>query len=273
MKLRFFSLFLSCSVQASLVKVAVIDTGLSKEFHDSNLLCKDGIHDFIHEGLSSKHKENYFFKDSDHSGHGTNTSFVIDSTVKGITIDRSKTLNENLAMLNSVKADYCQYIIVGLTGTTLDNHDISVMDVYLKALEKAISLKPDIINISGGSSALSIREAELIKQGLDDGIIFIVAAGNDNKNLSPDAKVNKGEFYPAMVDPRIIVVGSMLNNVKAVSSNYGSVVDEWRNHGIPTLGRFGSVDLMWGTSAATPVVTGEMVNRLILKKKRDKNDN
>lgn len=121
---------------------------------------------------------------------------------------------------------------------------------FLKALRYAKLVHPDIINISAGGSNFEQEELNIIKSMPKTK--FIVASGNDNLNL--DDKDN--EYYPCSYNlPNLICVGSLDNNgQRSIKSNYGKVVKLWR------LGEyiFGS-----GTSFATPVVTGELIQEMI----------
>lgn len=215
-----FILMLSINVDARL-KVAVIDTGVSFKTYaerNSNDLCETGHKDFTNTGLL------------DRTGHGTNVSGIIAKYANG--------------------ADYCQLIYKYWEKTITSSESIKYMNM---ALKEAIEAKVDIINVSGGGPSYSYEEALLIKKALDQDIVVVVAAGNEGGKLGTDTS-----YFPAMYDPRIIVVGSMTSSGKVSTfSNIGSYIDIFEiGEGIKGLY---SEDYKTGTSQATAVHTGKLI--------------
>ncbi|MBU5595131.1 S8 family serine peptidase [Amphibacillus sp. MSJ-3] len=80
-------------------------------------------------------------------------------------------------------------------------------DIYVKAIDDAILLGADVINLSLGSVAGFVRpnapEQEAIKRAVDNGIIATVSAGNSSY-FSEELNTN----YPLATNPDIGLVGS-----------------------------------------------------------------
>ena len=197
----------------NLIKVAVIDTGMDRKTRAR--YCPSGHTDFTGTGIF------------DNEGHGTNVSGLID--------------------IHAKDANYCQIalkfydaLIGGGTTSTL-----------IKAINKAIELKVDIINYSGGGFDFSTNEYIAITNALANGITVVVAAGNTGGNLDENCF-----YYPACYDDKIVVVGSVDSRGRRVYySNYGKVVDIWEI-GINQCAN----DLcISGTSQATAVTTGKLI--------------
>lgn len=141
---------------------------------------------------------------------------------------------------------YCFYIYKVMPGPA-----------YLssKALIDAINNKVDVINYSGGSlNSFSAIEKQLITRFIDNGGVFIAAAGNDSKKLT-HAYCN---YYPACFDPRIIVIGNF-----GSGSNYGNAIDHVVNGNDIEIDDYkGS-----GTSLSAAMFTGLYVRSLVLTNK------
>lgn len=199
------------------IKVAVIDTGIKKEWMKTLPLCETGHKDFTGFGLEDIH------------GHGTNVADIITQHATG---------------------EYCLVIV-----KFFDPRNINSLDSLIKAIGYSIQ-NADIINISGGGPVENTVEEKLIKLGLNNDKIFIVAAGNDKENLD-----EKCTYFPACYDPRLIVVGNGRNGIPNDVSNYGKVVDLWING----MNIKGGGHRMSGTSQSTAIVTGNMVSYLNAK--------
>ena len=177
--MRYFLLFLTIyaictNSYAKTVKVAVIDTGISSLAEKSLKVCEK--HDFSNTGPE------------DHHGHGTNVAGLIGLENKDI--------------------DYCLIILKYMDRPGLNTES------YLKALKKAVELKPDVLNLSLGGFSFLKEEAVYIKQLLDNGTEIVVSAGNENMNLNLGCN-----YYPACLDKRLHVIGNISQ------SNYGRIVD------------------------------------------------
>ena len=138
-----------------------------------------------------------------------------------------------------------------------DATEIEIINQTALAIRKAIKEKVDLINISMSGVETSIEEIEAIEEAQKQGIVILVAAGNDNQELS----YLDCTSYPACHKRyfnNIIVVGNILNTeFKAKRSNYGKILDVSFNGVMvesldPELG----FAYQSGTSQATAFITG-----------------
>lgn len=117
-----------------------------------------------------------------------------------------------------------------------------------EGLAYAISLDPDIINLSWGLSVESQILKNLIQECENRGILVFAAAGNENSNI---------KIYPAAF-PYVVGVGATDNqDIKQNQSNYGPSVDlvapgDLINSAIGTGDN--AYGLKSGTSMASPIV-------------------
>jgi len=213
MKYLLFSLLLTSVAHSRPLRIAVIDTGINIKYVKQANLCKSGHKSF------AESKDIY-----DTHGHGTNIAGLI--------------------KYGSGNAKYCLIIIRYFSKNTKD-----LQDSFTRSLEHAFSLKPDMINISGGGVIPDYRERVIIKKLLDSGVTINAAAGNEKSNL--DDKCN---YFPACYDDRINVIGA--KNVP--QSNYGRIIDFKLNG--KNRSAFG-ISLS-GTSQSTAVFTGLMIRLL-----------
>jgi subtilisin family serine protease len=218
------------------IRIAVIDTGYSNNTSSKDVnLCPDGHADMIEGKMFLKQPP----ADLVPSKHGTNVAFLIDNQLG-----------------QQYKGEYCLVIIryYGSKGQT------DAPKKSNQAIAYAISIGVDFINYSGGGTNEMATETRLVKKALNKGIVFVAAAGNEGKNLDNSA------FYPAMSDPRVVVVGNIHPNGERVrSSNYGKVVDMWET-GYQVSG--GGVTLT-GTSQSTAIATGKLVKLKIDKQRKN----
>lgn len=197
---------------AKQITVAVIDTGFNMAYEKEGNLCSSGHKSFVpNQSIDDNH------------GHGTN----IVGLIKEYSNDTT----------------YCVYIIKFFDYKNTNSYSL------IQSLKYAYSLKPDIINLSGGGFSAEREEYEIVKKILDANIKLIVSAGNKHLNLNDNCV-----YFPACYDTRIIVVGA--HDVR--SSNYGDIVDVVVSGENKTA--FG--ETMSGTSQATAIVTGTYVRYL-----------
>lgn len=210
-------LFFSNVCFAKPLVVAVIDTGLHGSKISQTQLCDIEHKSFVPgEDIYDRH------------GHGTNVTGLIKK--------------------HAGNGDYC--IVVIKYYSTGKN---SLMNL-INSLEYAYSIKPDIINLSGGGYWPVIQERDIILKILNSGIYFITAAGNEKKDLG-----EKCVYYPACYDKRTWIVGAK----DVVSSNYGSVIDVYVDGHKKT--GFGVT--MSGTSQSTAIFTGSVIKNLLRNKR------
>lgn len=122
---------------------------------------------------------------------------------------------------------------------------------YYYILKAAIDSGASLINMSLSGSFYSEVEETLMRKALKRGIIIVVAAGNEGKNL--DANCN---IYPACYDIKhknYYVVGN-----KSRSSNHGVVVNMLEKHKATFQGK-----LFKGTSFSAAFVSAIIVGTLL----------
>lgn len=140
------------------------------------------------------------------------------------------------------------------------NNALDSLENSINCFKRALNENIDIINYSSYGNFYSKEEFEVLKQLSDKNIVFVTAAGNNNKDLSKFYN----PIYPAKYDlPNIIVVGNLNNNgTKAESSNYGLKGMVWEK-GMDVYSAFpgNKFGYMSGTSQAT----ARRTNRILLK--------
>jgi major intracellular serine protease len=250
------------SDEDNFIKVAIIDTGISKQLRDAAFLCRSGHRDFTHTTINDTH------------GHGSHISGIIDQYAKGITLSSADTpseIQDKLKAMRSKKIPYCQVVLKYWDSNTEANAKNTLL-ASLKALRYAIDLKVDIINYSGGGSSLSLEEVALIHEALDKHIVVVAAAGNDGVSLDTHG------FYPAQADHRVLVVGNCKRalpygpcdegNTPTKYSNYGSDVKIWEpgEHVISYIHN-GNTGAMSGTSQSTAIATGKLIKYILTSAK------
>lgn len=131
----------------------------------------------------------------------------------------------------------------------------SDQDMLSDGLLYALSVHPDIINISGGGEGFYRRETTLVEKALDRGIRLVVAAGNDGADLDKSCV-----YFPACDDSRIDVVGAVDHQGNRMwFSNYGSRVKHWM------IGQqvYGGGHIFSGTSQATALYTSKLAKEIV----------
>lgn len=188
-------------------------------------LCAGGHRDFT----------DTFLKDT--AGHGTHVAGLISK--------------------NAGKSKFCMLNLKFYSPEM--SKSISPSSAMKSAIKYAILLKVDIINISAGGVQSDAEEAFLLKLAIDRGIKVVVAAGNEGTNLN-----DKCNYFPACYNNGLIIVGNLTQQkTRAISSNYGDIVNRWEvgsdvESNLPN----GKVGKMTGTSQATAVATGKILSNL-----------
>lgn len=223
----------ACSLKP--ITIGVIDTGFGYQDlgHDAPL-CQFGHKDFTVDQVFSGTFPVHSKLPLDFNSHGTNVVGLI---------------NE-YASKGDIK--YCFVII-----KYWSNQQSGIKNVIASAdaLKYANNLKLDVINYSGGGSNSNEEERIAAKHILDRGALIVAAAGNEGDRLDGVMK----SYFPAMYDPRIVMVGSTDGHGhRADSSNYGSFINAWEV-GVDQVA-YGIK--MSGTSQATAIVTGKRVSEM-----------
>ena len=213
-------LLFNISLASAQTRVAVLDSGLDlSDTRFKNILCHEYHYDFTKEGLF------------DRIGHGTHIVGLIQQYAKN--------------------SNYCLIIIKYARNTG------SNKPAYLLALKRAIELKVDIVNLSGGGVGLLKEEMNLIKN--NPKIKFIVCAGNEHEDIT------ENKYYPASYGFKNIITVGSIDNIGRISmtSNYGSLVDVWEvgENVISTLPGY-RMGMMSGTSMSTAIHTGKYIRNL-----------
>lgn len=214
--------------QNNVVKIAVIDSGINISIKD--LRSRIDYNKDLGIGFGYNFVDNSKLPFDADYGHGSNVAGII------------------LAINPNAK-------IIPIKYWNKDASDAKNAENFEKAIEKAIELKVDIINISAGGSDPSNSELSILKKARDHGILIVAAAGNNGENLT-----GKNHFYPASynLDNIISVMNNNDDGIKHPTSNFGSFID------ISTIGTLvqsfsmGSNcnQRLTGTSQATPIISG-----------------
>ncbi|CAM6003938.1 unnamed protein product [Sphagnum balticum] len=206
------------SADAKTLTIAVIDSGVDFSLPS---LCKFG-----HKSFATALPNPL----ADEVGHGTHVAGIIGA--------------------NAGPGNYCIVSIKYYDAKATGKSNLANM---VKAIQYAINIKVDFINISGGGPDSNEDERIAIMRALKKKIRVVVAAGNEGDDL--DKKCN---YFPACYDNRIVTVGNLqdVELSRSPSSDYGNYVKRWEvgTNVLSTLpgGRTGT---MTGTSQAAAVAT------------------
>lgn len=205
-------------------KIAILDTGV------------DSKHEDIQGNFISTDKAS----DTDKQGHGTHCAGIaaaVSNNAKGIA---SFSPNASFISVTSIKV--------------LNDNGIGSQKTIINGIIRAVDSGADVISLSiGGLSSDKRQNAynEAIKYALKNGVIIVVAAGNENDNAT--------QYVPASCDG-VITVSAVDDNLdKAEFSNYVKDIKMGvAAPGVDILSTFPAnkyVSLN-GTSMATPYVAG-----------------
>ena len=228
-------------LRAKTIRIGVIDTGYDfkatwkhKGAH-TPIFCDVEHKDFT----TTKENPNYLV---DNHGHGTHVAGLIARYAKGL--------------------DYC-LVIVKFYDPTNPFSDNLVNSI--KSFQYLLEQNVDVVNYSGGGLSKTVTECSIIKKALDQGIIFVTAAGNEGSNLK------NNPYYPAMCDDRVIIVTNLHPGGKklAPSSNYSenSKIEVFSEKGTSRFSTLpgGQMGNMTGTSQAAAIMTGKIVKLLSIR--------
>lgn len=238
---------LSLVATADPVKVAIIDTGYDMKSTWPGFsvalpkICPNGRYNFVG---TIEHILGGIVKISppntdvtDNIGHGTHVTGLIAK--------------------NAEDADYCVIILKYYNPNDPDGNTTYTVN----ALKKALELKADLVNYSGGGEMINPAECRAVKELLDAGTVVVAAAGNNNADLSVRP------FYPAMCDPRVVKVVNMTKEGwRSMMSNYvtGDEISVETEVGFMLESTLpgDKVGFMSGTSQAAAVMTGKLTKKM-----------
>jgi len=150
----------------------------------------------------------------------------------------------------------------------LDKNGRSQKNSILKGLKYCLTLNPDVVNLSLGSTTPMPEEHKVIKELTSRGIPVVCSVGN-----SGDKNTN-GVLYPANYEECIAVGSYNYSLIKDRSrfSSYGEAVDLLAP-GEEIFSTFlnGSYAVLSGSSMAAPMVTGVIALVISHFKKQNKN--
>lgn len=116
------------------------------------------------------------------------------------------------------------------------------------AIEYAILMQVDVINMSWGGSAYSSTFQTLFDIAYNNNIVCVAAAGNSSTNAP---------MYPASYNHVISVASSDITDMKSIFSNYGPTIDlAAPGSGIYSTLPFSNYGNKSGTSMAAPYIAG-----------------
>jgi len=230
------------------IRVLVIDTGFDFKNNKNVPICSNGNKDATGTGIQDVH------------GHGTHISEIIDQYAKGF-VRSQQAPDASTFSTSGLNKDtpYCQMICKYYVEDKNPNIPSKNTSNFQACLEHAVSIKPDLVNISSGGVRSTPTEKQLIIKLLDMNIKIVTAAGNEGKSYLEQP------YYPAMYDSRIVVVGNLSKpNSRALSSNWGAQVKVWEV-GTNVLAAVpgNKYEKHTGTSQAAAVHTGKLIHSLV----------
>ena len=215
------------------IKVAVIDSGVEKN----------------HAELKGKTTALNTYATpwngaADNDGHGTHVSGIIaakkNNGAGGAGI-------ANNATIISIKALESNPITWGCGGDTAS---------IIKALNTAVSKGARVINMSLSGNYYDALYEETVNKAVNKGVVVVVAAGNDTKQLST-SKISTNYYSPACFENAITVSATNTGATTiAKFSNYGNGIIDIAAPGTDIYSSIPENDFvcMSGTSQATPQV-------------------
>jgi len=216
--------------EQKLLRVAVIDTGL--DLNDPRFqasLCSAGHKDFTGKGIA------------DNNGHGTHIAGIVST----------------IAMNYGPNPGFCLLIYKYYTDDATASQNIRR---EVLAIKEAIKNGANIVNFSSGGPEFHGDEYYLIKNHPE--VTFVVAAGNDGKELNKDGYY----YYPAsyFLKNEIVVSNSERDGTLAKTSNFGSLVNASEiGQSVISTTPGGYYHSMSGTSQATAKRTGKLIREIL----------
>ncbi|KAG0168611.1 serine protease [Apophysomyces sp. BC1034] len=212
------------------VKVFIIDTGINIKHNDFQGRASWGV--TVTEGDT----------DEDNNGHGSHCAGTVAGKRYGVA---KKAEPVAVKVLNSNGSGSMSGVIAGVNWV-VEQHKMDAA----KARKSGKKYKGAVANMSlGGTKSRSLDES--VNRAVENGILFAVAAGNDNADAC--------SFSPGAADNALTVGASNVRDERSYFSNHGSCVDVFApGENIVSVWNSGpdSTNTISGTSMASPHVAG-----------------
>lgn len=204
------------------VLVAVIDSGINDEHEDLKYRVAPG-------GVNFERYNDDRNDITDIENHGTAVSGVIAAQTNN-NIGVAGVVGEASVRILPLKAGY-------------------YVSEVIEAIDYAVDMEVDVINISMGGPDYVFAEEEAIQRAINANIVVVAAVGND-------AHIDNVLNYPGSYD-NVLSVGSIDSDEKiSYFSNYNSTVDLVApGEGIYTTSSDGKYRITYGTSFSSPYVS------------------
>jgi subtilisin family serine protease len=243
-------------------RVAVLDTGLNIEhpYFDTNkiIINKETVGACTTQVSPWNDEITNDFND-DH-GHGTHVSSVICGFPTNLEVKYYEDWEEETMHGVAPEATLIPVKVLGASGS-------GSIPSIVAGIEWCIDNKIDIINMSLGTNQYSSSMHAAIQKAASAGIIIVCASGNDHSILASGETID----YPANLS-EVIAVGAinLHTDDRAVFSSVGKELDLVApGVDIPFKSYSGEVNVMSGTSFATPFIVGCIA--LIVAYRKQKN--
>ncbi|KAF9887767.1 Basic amino-acid permease [Aspergillus nanangensis] len=207
----------------------VVDTGINAEHEEF-----EGRATLAYNAVGGDHVDGV--------GHGTHVA----GTIGGKTYGVAK--KANLLSVKVFKGESSS------TSIILDGFNWAANDIKTKGRTSKAAINMSL----GGGFSQAFNTA--VENAFDEGVLSIVAAGNENTDASNSS--------PASAPDAITVAAINQNNTRASFSNYGSVVDLFapgENIKSAWIGSNTATNTISGTSMATPHIVGLAVYLMSLE--------
>jgi subtilisin family serine protease len=222
------------------MRVAIIDTGVDLGHPDlaSRIVYNRG---FGSNGSGDAKRDRRGGSSIDHGTHCAGIAAAIRNTIGVAGIARANLMAMGCSSWNAGESEY--YICCAAD-----------------AINDAVANGADAINCSFGNSSLEGSESDALDNARDNGVVVVVAAGNDGMNVdsSPSSAWND-HSWP------LIVSNIQSDDTPRASSNYGSAIDlaapgtgilSTVTTNYTAANANGTYGFMSGTSMASPAVAG-----------------
>ncbi|KAI8995842.1 peptidase S8/S53 domain-containing protein [Gaertneriomyces semiglobifer] len=186
-------------------------------------------------------------EDVDGNGHGTHVAGTIAGKTFGVAKNAGvvavKVLRSNGSGSMSDVVRGIQWVVEHHVNRTKEAEDLTKRDGHARKVKSVGNM-----SLGGGMSRI-LNLA--VNRAFDNGVLFAVAAGNDNRDAC--------DYSPASAEKPITVGATTIQDTRAWFSNYGKCMDIFApGHLIESawIGSENATNTISGTSMATPHVAG-----------------